>query len=1101
VVCSEKDGSDYPHWWDEMNRALILLLASIILAPNITLQDAKMDVENKIDFFNESEKSNRRTIIVDQEGGGDYSKIQDAINISNDGDIINVYYGNYTEELVIDKSIFLIGIEKPILYTNKYQSCNIIITSTNVKVTNFFIVSRNTFFYNIWVYNSNVSIENISFYGDKGIYIDSNQEKILIDNCVFNGMKQSLQFAASNVTISNNFFNKGTFIDIQVGDEKISPTSNVTIYKNYFHSLSNDPRIEIYNGNYIYFQNNTFYNCETGIKCYHHSTNFFILGNTFNQCNEGFFLGTTSNIIIRNNDINHSKMIAIGECSNVLFSNNIISNNTGGLLVEKSNDLQIVNNTFLSNEYGINIKEIIDITIKDNYFYKNIKGLIIEESNSKVIWKNSFINNSIQASDSEINYWNKHYPSGGNYWSDYQGKDLKKGPNKDQYGSDGFGDETYINGNVRDSYPIFIDKISPRANGGMDSTIDQGYIFHFDSTGSTDDQLIHRVRWEFEYGGELKEFDMFEFDFKFDLSGFYPIMLTVYDFPGNSDTATFNITVKDLTPPIPLVQGDIVLEQGETAFFNASSSTDNSRIVNFTWTFQYEEEYIQLYGMTTSFKFDIPGYYTVTLLLNDTAENFASIKFNVTVIDTERPKAVAGEDVEIENGESVLFDASLSTDNGILVGFNWSFDYDRQIVHLEGKLTSFDFVKPGHYEVMLNVSDQFGNYDVDSLLVTVMDTHPPEAVIKGTLVQNPGGTIRLNGLSSTDNGRIMRYHWDFTDLGPMKVEGPYLNHTFERKGRHNVTMTVYDEWNLSGDITTTVDILDQQKPIAAAGEDATIPAGVLFTFNASGSTDDGMIVRYLWTFQYDGEEKRFDGEKVQFRFDKGGTYNVLLTVTDQTGNWGEDGIVLTVVDKGTLKGTVLNKNGSPLKGAKITVRASDGKDYLGITSANGSFIVEVFMGEATYKITKPGYKSISGAVAVQPMGITVLDTTGTTLEEEAKSAGLPLVPIIIGVGILLLIIGAVLFLLLRKKKGITNESPEETPVSEQIELPKEEGQHLEGELPTEFLVEEQQPLAEAFNVPRVEEVAVEKSGPKGSEMDEFFSEVENDNKMEEESKK
>jgi parallel beta-helix repeat protein len=54
-----------------------------------------------------------------------------------------------------------------------------------------------------------------------------------------------------------------------------------------------------------------------------------------------------------------------------------------------------------------------------------------------------------------MNVWDNGYPSGGNYWSDYNGTDLCWGSEQNETGSDGIGDLPYIivNGN-RDNYPL-----------------------------------------------------------------------------------------------------------------------------------------------------------------------------------------------------------------------------------------------------------------------------------------------------------------------------------------------------------------------------------------------------------------------------------------------------------------------------------------------------------------------------------------------------------------------------------------------------------------------------------------------------------------------
>ena len=51
--------------------------------------------------------------------------------------------------------------------------------------------------------------------------------------------------------------------------------------------------------------------------------------------------------------------------------------------------------------------------------------------------------------------WDDGYPSGGNYWSDYNGTDFYSGTNQNVTGSDGIGDTSYIiDVNNVDRYPL-----------------------------------------------------------------------------------------------------------------------------------------------------------------------------------------------------------------------------------------------------------------------------------------------------------------------------------------------------------------------------------------------------------------------------------------------------------------------------------------------------------------------------------------------------------------------------------------------------------------------------------------------------------------------
>ena len=56
-----------------------------------------------------------------------------------------------------------------------------------------------------------------------------------------------------------------------------------------------------------------------------------------------------------------------------------------------------------------------------------------------------------------MNFWDNGYPDGGNFWSDYNGSDIKSGVLQDVSGSDGIGDLPYRifpKAKVSDNYPL-----------------------------------------------------------------------------------------------------------------------------------------------------------------------------------------------------------------------------------------------------------------------------------------------------------------------------------------------------------------------------------------------------------------------------------------------------------------------------------------------------------------------------------------------------------------------------------------------------------------------------------------------------------------------
>jgi parallel beta-helix repeat protein len=85
------------------------------------------------------------------------------------------------------------------------------------------------------------------------------------------------------------------------------------------------------------------------------------------------------------------------------------------------------------------------------------KGMWIDTASNNYIYHNNFVNNpqQIYSANNAINIWDNEYPSGGNYWSNYNGADTKKGSSQDITGSDGIGDTAFvINANNQDHYPL-----------------------------------------------------------------------------------------------------------------------------------------------------------------------------------------------------------------------------------------------------------------------------------------------------------------------------------------------------------------------------------------------------------------------------------------------------------------------------------------------------------------------------------------------------------------------------------------------------------------------------------------------------------------------
>jgi hypothetical protein len=74
-------------------------------------------------------------------------------------------------------------------------------------------------------------------------------------------------------------------------------------------------------------------------------------------------------------------------------------------------------------------------------------------SNGNVVYHNSFVDNTVQTggSSSSLNVWDDGYPSGGNFWSDYE----ERYPDAEELDDSGIWSTPYvIDENNQDNYPL-----------------------------------------------------------------------------------------------------------------------------------------------------------------------------------------------------------------------------------------------------------------------------------------------------------------------------------------------------------------------------------------------------------------------------------------------------------------------------------------------------------------------------------------------------------------------------------------------------------------------------------------------------------------------
>ena len=365
----------------------------------------------------------------------DYPTIQAAINAAMSGDTINVSSGLYYENVVVNKTLTLIGAgPSSTIIDGSGTGVVVTVVADYVNISGFTIRNGGKDGIRIDIFgHSNIRDNNITDNGWNGVCLRYSDDNAINSNYVTDNGWSDLFYSGvyvescwGNTIIGNTITSEAPSAD---GIHFVDSHNN-TIISNTITLCSRYGVFSEYSDNNVFSGNNATSNGSQGIYLWS-SENSTVSGN--NASNNGEYgISVSNNSTVSDNNVNDNEYGGI-----VVGSRNIVSGNT------------IKNNTY----YGISAGS--DNIISGNNVSTTLYGIWLSANNS--VHHNNFISNTYQVRVDFVlaNTWDDGYPSGGNHWSDYMGVDLYCGPYQNEAGSDGFGDTPYmIDSNNQDNYPL-----------------------------------------------------------------------------------------------------------------------------------------------------------------------------------------------------------------------------------------------------------------------------------------------------------------------------------------------------------------------------------------------------------------------------------------------------------------------------------------------------------------------------------------------------------------------------------------------------------------------------------------------------------------------
>ena len=339
--------------------------------------------------------------------------IAQTVKRAGPGDTVKVEHGYYHEQIIIDKPLVLVGINRPTISGDNKLGDVIRINSPDVRVEGFIVRDS----------GSNLTAQNA------GIYVAPGSDRALVRN-------NDLTYTLFGLWIEKSK-------DVQV-------INNLITGKRDFQSSQRGNGIELYN--------------TTGAK---------IIGNNISFTRDGIYVDVSHHALFRGNKIHNLRYGThyMNSYYNV-WENNESYHNRGGLALMMVRNIIVRNNYAWGNsDHGIMLRTITDSVIEGNVVEGNARGFFIYDAefntlkNNLVVGNNigvhlwgGSIHNKVEGNDfisnrSQIKYvaardvlWGEKR---GNYWSNYVGWDRN---------GDGVGDIPYAANDIVDrltwEYPM-----------------------------------------------------------------------------------------------------------------------------------------------------------------------------------------------------------------------------------------------------------------------------------------------------------------------------------------------------------------------------------------------------------------------------------------------------------------------------------------------------------------------------------------------------------------------------------------------------------------------------------------------------------------------
>ncbi len=230
------------------------------------------------------------------------------------------------------------------------------------------------------------------------------------------------------------------------------------------------------------------------------------------------------------------------------------------------------------------------------------------------------------------------------------------------------------------------------------------------------------------------------------------------------------------------------------------------------------------------------------------------------------------------------------------------------------------------YGFTVRSTDAAGNGASSTGSFKTSNTAPSVSLVSSASSGTTPLAIEFTATATDADGTVVKYEWDFdgdgvydADTGPV----PSASNTYTGVGSYNARVRVTDDGGAaseSGFVAISAESATNKPPVIVSITASIVQGGPSMTvkFEISASDPNGAIVEFQWDFDGNGTiDAATSSAPAQYTYRAAGTYNPVVTVTDDQGGVAKAMTTVTVSEASTGSSddqSAPSTSGTPAKG-------------------------------------------------------------------------------------------------------------------------------------------------------------------------------------------